>query len=91
MDLQMPVMDGLEATAASRKLEVPSKARVSIIALTAHAMRGDENRYLTAGMGSYINKAVTPGELFMLVERLAGSPDTPAGDHEAAKPPKEAH
>jgi len=73
MDLQMPVMDGFQATAAIRALDEPEKARLPIVALTAHAMKGDGERCLAAGMDAYVAKPIDAGELVELVERLAGS------------------
>ncbi len=72
MDIQMPVMDGFQATSAIRKLEHPKKAKVPIIALTAHAMQGDRERCLVAGMDAYVSKPVAGNELIELVERIAG-------------------
>ena len=86
MDLQMPVMDGLEATATIRKLAEPSKANVPIIALTAHAMRGDEERCLAAGMDAYISKPVNVADLFAVLERSAESPGSPSSGKEAEEP-----
>jgi signal transduction histidine kinase/ligand-binding sensor domain-containing protein/ActR/RegA family two-component response regulator len=56
MDVQMPVMDGLEATAAIRGRERLSGAHLPIVAVTAHAMQGDEERFLDAGMDGYVSK-----------------------------------
>ena len=67
MDVQMPVMDGLQATAAIRSLP-SSAARVPIIAMTAHAMRGDEERCLSAGMDAYIAKPIDCRKLLSLIE-----------------------
>ena len=67
MDVQMPIMDGLQATAAIRSLP-GAAARVPIIAMTAHAMRGDENRCLSAGMDAYIAKPIDCRKLLKLVE-----------------------
>jgi len=72
MDVQMPVMDGFQATAAIRALDEPKKARLPIVALTAHAMTGDGERCLAAGMDAYVAKPIDAGELVELVERLAG-------------------
>jgi PAS domain S-box-containing protein len=70
MDVQMPRMDGFQVTAAIRKLPVPAKARLPIIAMTAHALKGDEERCLAAGMDSYLSKPINSRELTELVERL---------------------
>jgi CheY-like chemotaxis protein len=71
MDVQMPVMDGLMATRAIRNLAVPTKARVPIIALTAHALMGDVDRCLDAGMDGYVCKPIDREELIGRVEQLA--------------------
>jgi CheY-like chemotaxis protein len=62
-------MDGFEATAAIRNREKISGAHVPIIAMTAHAMKGDEEHCLEAGMDAYIAKPVRATELFELVEK----------------------
>jgi PAS domain S-box-containing protein len=71
MDVQMPEMDGFQATEAIRKLDDPKKARLPIVAMTAHALRGDRERCLAAGMDGYLSKPVRGEELIELVERLA--------------------
>ncbi len=71
MDIQMPVMDGFAAARAIRKLADPKKARVPIIALTAHALTGDADRCLNAGMDGYISKPINREELIERVEQLA--------------------
>jgi two-component system sensor histidine kinase/response regulator len=72
MDVQMPEMDGLEATATIRKAEKESGAHVPIVALTAHAMKGDREACLTAGMDEYLSKPVNATELFALIESVTG-------------------
>ena len=63
MDLQMPEMGGLEATAAVREKEKASGGHIPIIAVTAHALKGDRERCLENGMDGYISKPVQPGLL----------------------------
>jgi two-component system sensor histidine kinase/response regulator len=69
MDLQMPEMDGLEATVAIRKREKISGVHVPIIAMTANAMLGDKERCLAAGMDGYVSKPLQLKELFEMIER----------------------
>jgi signal transduction histidine kinase/ActR/RegA family two-component response regulator len=73
MDVQMPIMDGFQATAAIRPLDAP-KCHVPIIAMTAHALKGDQERCLAAGMDAYISKPINSRELIDLVERMAPMP-----------------
>jgi PAS domain S-box-containing protein len=70
MDVQMPEMDGLEATAAIREHERATGAHVPIVAMTAHAMTGDRERCLHAGMDGYVSKPLRPDELIATVDGL---------------------
>ncbi|HWB00050.1 MAG TPA: response regulator [Pirellulales bacterium] len=68
MDVQMPVMDGFAATEAIRRRESDGDSHMKIVAMTAHAMQGDRERCLNAGMDDYITKPVRPKELFDAIE-----------------------
>ena len=73
MDIQMPEMDGFEATAAIRAHEAKSGGRIPIMAMTAHAMQGDRERCLASGMDGYVSKPIRPEALFQELERLVPS------------------
>jgi len=72
MDVQMPKMDGFEATAAIRDWETSSGGRLPIIAVTAHAMEGDRELCLDAGMDDYVSKPIDPEELEATIARWTG-------------------
>jgi len=77
MDVQMPEMDGLEAAALIRDREKMTGRHIPVIAMTAHAMKGDEDRCLTAGMDAYIAKPIKPDALFAAIDRAAPATDRP--------------
>jgi len=70
MDVQMPEMDGIEATLSIRKKEESTGGHIPIIAMTAHALVGDREHCLEAGMDGYISKPVRTAELFAAIEGL---------------------
>jgi CheY-like chemotaxis protein len=78
MDVQMPEMDGFEATAAIRKSEKSSGLHQIIVALTAHAMKGDHEKCLAAGMDGYLSKPIRLHELDEVLARYSARPQVPA-------------
>ncbi len=85
MDLQMPVMGGIDATIAIRERERASGAHVRIVAMTAHAMDQDRERCLDAGMDGYLSKPINPEMLFAVVEQSESSMAAAASASSAGK------
>ena len=87
MDVQMPEMDGLEATGRIRELEQQNKlssesrSPIPIVAMTAHAMKGDRQRCLDAGMDGYVSKPIRVAELYSAIEQVV-----PKGDITLSQP-----
>jgi PAS domain S-box-containing protein len=73
LDVQMPEMDGLEVAAAIRAAERGSGHHIPIVAMTAHALKGDRERCLEAGMDAYVSKPIQPEELFRVIEERGPS------------------
>ena len=69
MDVQMPEMDGIKATAGIREKEIGTNRHQIVIALTAHAMKGDRERCLASGMDEYLSKPIRPRELDEILDR----------------------
>ena len=88
MDIQMPVMSGLEATQHIRRHPNPFKAGVPIIALTANALKGDDEKYIAAGMTGYLSKPFEEEKLFQKISMnlKAGSPMSLSPSHTPAAP-----
>jgi CheY-like chemotaxis protein/HPt (histidine-containing phosphotransfer) domain-containing protein len=91
MDVQMPNMDGLEATRIIRRREQGLGRHLPIVAMTAGAMKGDEERCLASGMDGYISKPINATMLYETIERLAGkqSPIDAKGERALLAPPAE--
>jgi CheY-like chemotaxis protein len=73
MDIQMPNLDGLEATSIIRRMELGLDKHIPIVALTAHAMKGDREQCLSAGMDDYLSKPIHVEELKQVVEKYKRS------------------
>jgi len=87
MDIQMPEMDGTEATRRIRDGEAGEAARgLPVVALTAYSMKGDRERFLSAGLDDYVSKPVDVDELFMVMRRVL---ERPGGGEETGTPRSE--
>jgi signal transduction histidine kinase/DNA-binding response OmpR family regulator len=80
MDVQMPEMDGFEATRRIRELEGATGRHTRIVAMTAHAMTGDRERCLAAGMDDYLSKPLRKEDLFQALEGASAQDNEDAGD-----------
>src|SRR5260370_25804154 len=85
MDIQMPEREGIEATAAIREKENSSGKQQPVIALTAHAMKGDQERCLEAGMDDYLSKPIRPQELDDILEKYIGRRMEAANEPQGAR------
>jgi len=90
MDVQMPEMDGLEATAAIRQKEGAAGSHIPIIAVTASAMSGDRQKCLQAGMDECVSKPIRSEELFETIENLTARAGTPKDDEAGTVPERQA-
>ncbi|KYK26695.1 MAG: hypothetical protein AYK23_02700 [Candidatus Proteinoplasmatales archaeon SG8-5] len=73
MDIQMPEMDGLEATEKIRAKEAKDGGHIPIIALTAHAMKGDRERFLEAGLDDYLPKPLDPDQMYRIIAKYVAT------------------
>jgi CheY-like chemotaxis protein len=72
MDVQMPEMSGVDATRELRRREAASQSHLPVIAMTAHAMKGDAEKFLEVGMDDYVSKPVEPHLLYACIDRVLG-------------------
>jgi CheY-like chemotaxis protein len=82
MDIQMPIMDGFQATAAIRAKEKLAGGHLPIVAMTAHALKADQERCFAVGMDDYVSKPIRTSELFAAINRAVGKSSSPAATHE---------
>jgi signal transduction histidine kinase/CheY-like chemotaxis protein/HPt (histidine-containing phosphotransfer) domain-containing protein len=87
MDVQMPAMDGFEATGLIRDREKGNGGHIPIVAMTAHAMKGDREKCLAAGMDNYVSKPIRAEDLFSVIQNLANR----SLDKEKESPPPSKH
>jgi CheY-like chemotaxis protein/HPt (histidine-containing phosphotransfer) domain-containing protein len=90
MDVQMPEMDGLTATTRIREMERETGRHVPIIAMTAHAMKGDRERCLDAGMDDYVSKPISSTTLLDAIYRVVPAPSAPDAADRHTEPPEAA-
>jgi CheY-like chemotaxis protein/HPt (histidine-containing phosphotransfer) domain-containing protein len=90
MDVQMPVLNGFDATACIRERERGRGGHVAVIGLTAHAMTGDRERCLRAGMDDYVSKPIDPEKLFAAIRRARARGGRPSAPAAAAGPARAA-
>lgn len=76
MDVQMPELDGVETTREIRRMERDSSIHIPVIALTAHALKGDRERLIAAGMDDYVTKPINRDELYAAIERAVSNQGT---------------
>jgi CheY-like chemotaxis protein/HPt (histidine-containing phosphotransfer) domain-containing protein len=88
MDVQMPEMDGFEATARIREQERATGEHIPIVAMTAHVMKGDRERCFAAGMDGYVTKPIHSAALRQAIESVAASAKLVGGDMPSAQPAK---
>jgi signal transduction histidine kinase/CheY-like chemotaxis protein len=87
MDIQMPLMNGVEATQAIRALEkAEGRPHTRIVALTAYAMPGDREHFLASGMDDYVTKPVQPEALLMALRRIKSNRQGPGGSDQGGSP-----
>ncbi len=89
MDVQMPGMDGFEATIAIRKQEQLAGTHIPVVAMTAHAFKGDQERCLAIGMDAYISKPIRQQELYVTLENILGHDRMAGPDVDAAQVPND--
>jgi len=86
MDVQMPEMDGLDATRAIREREQSTGAHLPIVAMTAHAMKGDRELCLEAGMDDYLMKPIRADQLYQALERIGATSDPSTAEEQTSSP-----